>query len=87
MMCLNKARKLFLNARYTQTHRKAQKTAILLQQDFSAKATNKKIVICITEFTGCGGKIYGSGLRVNRITACWRVASPLPDKLKFAVGF
>ena len=46
----------------TKVDQQAQKSDNLLQQDFSAKVPNQKIVTDITEFTGCDGKIYVSGI-------------------------
>ena len=46
----------------TKADKLAQKADNLLQQDFSAGAPNQKIVTDITEFAGCDGKVYVSGL-------------------------
>lgn len=46
----------------TKADKDAQKSDNLLQQDFSEEEPNKKVVTDITEFAGCDGKVYVSGI-------------------------
>ena len=46
----------------TKADKQAQKSENLLEQNFTAEAPNKKTVTDITEWEGCDGKVYQSGI-------------------------